>query len=116
MQLDEARVRIFTILRHLQEAALDIARLVVDASFERAHERVDAIAVAREEVRRIDTCIIDGGLGLRSGGKQQGKDKEGSFHGRSLAYCLFSQSSTCASRCNASPCPITVESPVPYAL
>ena len=45
MQFDKTGIRVFAILRHLQEPALDLAWLVIDAPFERAHEHIDAIAV-----------------------------------------------------------------------
>ena len=70
MQFDESGIRVLTILRYLQESTLDFARLVLDALFERTHERIDAEAVASVEVRRTVAYFVGYSLRVHTGRKE----------------------------------------------
>jgi hypothetical protein len=59
VQFDESRVRVFAVLRYLQQAALDITGFIVDVALEGANQRIDAIAVAGERIRLGLRCLLD---------------------------------------------------------
>jgi hypothetical protein len=50
VQFDKTRIGILPVLRHLQQAAFDVARFVIDLALEGTNDRVDPVSVAREVV------------------------------------------------------------------
>ena len=96
VQLDHAAGGVFPVFRHLQKPALDLAGFVVDFSLEGTHEAVDPVAVAGEQVHRLNQGHI--GLDRRFDGLPRpalgGQQRSGHDHGhanamhRELLLCL----------------------------